>query len=214
MQNLQSLIQYQLSEGRTEQELAEDIGVSKFTIHGVLKGKAQKNPEILNKFARYFRKDVDLLHPGGTDLSPSQRTDKDPNGHPKSYRKVPVLSWKQIRQVLEHPDLIPFLVSREGRVETDLSGTHIFALQVEDDSMEPLFHPGEIFFVNMDLRPQDTHYVVVLNQTTKTAPACLRQLQMVGGKYVLHPLNNKYQEAPLTNKQKIVGRVVRLRMDL
>ena len=69
MMSLRNLMQYQLSEGLTEQELAKDIGVSKFTIHRILRGRDPKSPDIWKKLARYFHMDMDLLRFGKLDLA-------------------------------------------------------------------------------------------------------------------------------------------------
>ncbi len=71
MMRLQNLIHYQLSEGLTEQELAEDFGVSKFTIHRILKGRDPKSPDIWKKLARYFHRDMNLLRFGKLALATS-----------------------------------------------------------------------------------------------------------------------------------------------
>lgn len=214
MISLQNLIQYQLSEGLTEHELAEDIGVPKITIHGILKGRHPKSPDIWKKLARYFHMDVDLLRFGKLDLANSQGKDEDPAGLHKPYRKVPVLSWNQVRNVVERQDLLSFLADGQGMVDTELSGARVFALYVNDDSMEPLFHEGEIIFVNPDLEPQAGDYVVFWDQTGEADHGCLRQLKKIQERYALHPLNSQYKDTHLMSHQKIVGRVVRLRMNL
>ena len=214
--NLQTLIHYQLSEGLTEQELAADIGVSNYTILRILKGRKPKDPEILRKLACYFRMDVNLLQFGKLGLQASKENDKDPgNSHDHQlYRKVPLLSWAQVRDVVEGRDAASFLATRQRMVETELPGAQVFALPVPDDSMEPLFHKGELFFVNPDLEPAAGDYVVALDQMAEAIPDCLRQLKGRGKRYVLHALNHNYQDTPLTGHQKIIGRVVRLRMNL
>jgi phage repressor protein C with HTH and peptisase S24 domain len=80
--------------------------------------------------------------------------------------------------------------------------------------MEPLFHEGEIIFINPDLRPQAGDYVVVLDQMAEANHGYLRQFKKIQERYILHPLNIQYKDTPLMSHQKIVGRVVRLRMNL
>lgn len=214
--NLQTLIQYQLSEGLTEHDLAAAIGVPTFTIHRVLKGREPKNPEILRKLAGYFRIDVNRLGREKLGLPPTQRKDLDIGEHAahRYYRKVPLLSWAEAIQVGTHPDSPSFLASRQKMIETELSGAQIFALHVKDNSMEPLFHKGELFFVNPELEPQAGDYVVAWSQREEADPGCLRQLNRFQKGYALHPLNNNYQDTSLTSHQKIIGRVIRLRKDL
>ena len=213
MMSLQNLIQYQLSEGLTKQELAHDIGVPTFTIHGILKGRDPKTPDIWKKLARYFHLDVNLLRFNKLGLVPSQRN-TDVAGRQNRYRKVPILSWTQVRDVVEHQDSFSFLVDGQEMVDTELPGARVFAMHVEDDSMEPLFHKQEIIFVAPDLRPQAGNYVVVLDQMAGADHGCLRQLKKSQERIVLHPLNSAYKDAYLMSHQEIVGRVVRLRMNL
>ncbi len=214
MVSLQNLIQYQLSEGLTEHELAEDIGVPRITIHGVLKGRDPKNPDIWKKLARYFHMDVNLLRFGKLGLANSQGKDEDPAGRHKPYRKVSILSWTQVGDVVERQDSLSFLADGQEMVDTELPGVRVFALHVSGDSMEPLFHEGEIIFVNPDLRPQTGDYVVVLDQMAEEDHGYLRQLKKIQERYVLHPLYIQYKDTHLLSYQKIVGRVVRLRMNL
>ena len=214
MISLQSLIHHQLSEGLTEQELAEDIGVSKFTIYKILKGRYPKKPEIWKKLARYFHMDMNRLRDETFGLANSRGSVANHAGHHKPYRKVPLLSWTQASQIEAQQDPWSLLTSRQLMIETELSGERVFAMPVRDDSMEPLFHKGEIFFVDPGLRPQDGHYVVVFTRLTAADEGCLRQLMKVQPHSILHPLNSKYKDMLLKSHQKIIGRVVRLRMDL
>ncbi len=214
MVNLQNLIQYQLSEGLTEHELAKDIGVSQSTIQRILRGRDPESLGIWKKLARYFHVDMKLLRFGKFAIAHPQMKDEDRADGPQPYRKVPILSWTQVRHVVEGQDSQFFLAAGQGMVETELPGARVFAMHVEDDSMEPLFHEKEIIFVNQDLRPQSADYVVVLDQMAEADHGCLRQLKRIQKQYILQPLNLQYKDTPLTSHQKIVGRVVRLRMNL
>ena len=78
-------------------------------------------------------------------------------------RNVPLLRWDQIDQVVTHEEL-PRLIHAEAMLETDVPGKRTFAVQVRDNSMQPLFSEGEIIFVNPDLPSEPGHYVVVENE--------------------------------------------------
>jgi phage repressor protein C with HTH and peptisase S24 domain len=80
----------------------------------------------------------------------------------------------------------------EGMIETDVHGEHIFAVRVHDDSMEPLFHPEEIVFVNPDLHSEHDQYVVAIDQDAHEAT--IRQIKKTGE--VLHTLNKNYHDTP------------------
>jgi SOS-response transcriptional repressor LexA len=97
---------------------------------------------------------------------------------------------------------------------TDVAGMRTFALKVQDNSMQPLFSENEIIFVNPDLPSEPGHYVVVESPDKCPEGALLRQLKEIGGQCILHPLNRRYEDLPLTIHQRIWGRVVRLRKNL
>jgi SOS-response transcriptional repressor LexA len=65
--------------------------------------------------------------------------------------------------------------------------------------------------VNPDLPGQSGQYVLVDGDPKGVL---LRQLKHVGGEAVLHPLNRRYEDLPLSPRHRIWGRVVRLRKNL
>ena len=127
-------------------------------------------------------------------------------------RKVPLLRWDQIDQMVtcEEP---PRLIHADALLETDAPGKRTFALQVRDNSMQPLFSEGEIIFVNPDLPREPGHYVVVEGEDGRPEGALVRQVKDIGGQAMLHPLNRQYRDLPVTT-QRICGRAVRLRKHL
>ena len=128
-------------------------------------------------------------------------------------RKVPLLRWDQIDQIVTREEL-PRVIQAEAMLETDVPGKRTFAVQVRDNSMQPLFSEGEIIFVNPDLPCEPGHYVVVETEDDRPEGALLRQLKEIGGQAILHPLNRQYEDLSLRKQQRIWGRVVRLRKNL
>jgi SOS-response transcriptional repressor LexA len=128
-------------------------------------------------------------------------------------RKVPLLRWDQIDQMVTRKDQ-PRLIHADAMLETDVPGRRTFAMQVRDNSMQPLFSEGEIIFVNPDLPGEPGHYVVIESEDGGSEGALLRQLKEIGGQAILHPLNRRYEDLPVTKQQRILGRVVRLRKNL
>jgi SOS-response transcriptional repressor LexA len=121
-------------------------------------------------------------------------------------RKVPLLRWDQIDQMVKSNEL-PRVINAEAMLETDVPGKRTFAMQ-------PLFSEGEIIFVNPDLPSEPGHYVVVESEDGRPEVALLRQVKEIGGQAILHPLNRRYEDLPVTKQQRIWGRVVRLRKNL
>ena len=213
--DLKGLVHRELGEGLTEEELASAVGVSTRTIANILIDELPPDPAIWETFARYFRIHADFLRSGGPPHAEelfelTEHTYPSPLG---PMRKVPLLRWDQIDQMVarEQP---PRLINAKAMLETDVPGRHTFALQIRDDSMQPLFNEGEIIFVNPDLSAEPGHYVVVETEEGAPEGALLRQLKEIGRQAILHPLNRRYEDLPMTKRQQVRGRVVRLRKNL
>ncbi|HEV8326506.1 MAG TPA: S24 family peptidase [Nitrospiraceae bacterium] len=213
--NLKGLIHRELGEGLTEEELAGAVGVSVRTIADILADEFLEDPAIWEAFARYFRIHADFLRSGGPPHSEGL-FDLTESAHPSPLgpmRKVPLLRWDQLDQMVtsEEP---PRLIHAEALLETDVPGKRTFAVQVRDNSMQPLFSEGEIIFVNPDLPSEPGQYVVVESEDGRPEGALLRQLKDIGGQAILHPLNRRYEDLPVKKDQRIWGRVVRMRKNL
>jgi len=213
--NLKGLIHRELGEGLTEEELASAVGVTVRTITNILADELPQDRRIWEHFARYFHIDADFLRSGGPP-HPEGLFDLTDSAHPSPLgpmRKVPLLRWDQIDQMVTREEP-PRLIHAETLLETDVPGKRTFAVQVRDDSMQPLFSEGEIIFVNPDLPTEPGHYVLVESKDGRPEKALLRQLKEIGGQPTLHPLNRRYEDLPVTKQQRIWGQVVRLRKNL
>ena len=213
--NLKGLVHRELGEGLTEDELASAVGVPVRTIADILADDLPQDPAIWEQFARYFRMDADFLRSGGPPHSEGL-FDLTESAHPSplgQMRKVPLLRWDQIDQMVTREEP-PRLIHAVALLETDVPGKRTFAVQVRDNSMQPLFSEGEIIFVNPDLPSEPGHYVVVESEDGRPEGALLRQLKDIGGQAILHPLNRRYEDLPVTKQQRIWGRVVRMRKNL
>jgi hypothetical protein len=213
--NLKGLIHRELGEGLTEVELASAVGVSVRTIANILVDELPQDPAIWEQFARYFRIHADFLRSGGPPHSEGL-FELTESAHPSPLgpmRKVPLLRWDQIDQMVKSNEP-PRVIHAEAMLETDVPGKRTFAMQVRDNSMQPLFSEGEIIFVNPDLPSEPGHYVVVESEAGRPEGVLFRQLKEIGGQAILHPLNRRYEDLPVTKQQRIWGRVVRLRKNL
>jgi SOS-response transcriptional repressor LexA len=213
--NLKGLIHRELGEGLTEEELASAVGVSGRTIANILADKVPQDPAIWETFARYFRMDADFLRAGGPPYPEGlfELTGSTQHSPVGEMRKVPLLKWHETDQMVKRKEP-PRVIHAEAMLETDVPGERTFALQVRDDSMQPLFSEGEIIFINPDLPAEPGHYVVVESEDGRPHEALIRQLKQIGGQAILHPLNRRYEDLPMTKQQRIWGRVVRLRKNV
>jgi SOS-response transcriptional repressor LexA len=213
--DLKGLIHRELGEGLTEEELATAVGVSTRTIVNILADKLPHDPAIWETFAMYFRMDADFLRAGGPPFQEglfelTGSTHHSPIGE---MRKLPLLKEDQIEQMIKSQEP-PRVIEAETMLETDVPGTRTFAIQVRDDSMEPLFSEGEIIFVNPDLPTEPGHYVLIESEDGRVKGSHVRQLKEIGGQTILHPFNRRYDDRLMTKQQRIWGRIVRLRKNV
>lgn len=214
--NLKSLAYRELSEGLTEKELASLIHIPVRTLSKILADKDPQDPVIWEKFARYFRMDVEVLRTGdpahlGTIHGLQGSGQYSAAGH---IRKIPLLSWHDLSRLVAGK-LSLDVIGPEAMVEaTDVSGERTISLKVQDDSMEPLFSKGEIIFVNPEIKWVPGDYVIAPGQDGASHGALLRQIKSIGAHWMLHPLNRKYEDRPLTKQVEVWGKVVRLRKNL
>jgi len=213
--NLKGLIHRELGEGLTEEELASAVGVSVRTIMNILADKLPQDPAIWETFATYFRMDADFLRTGGPPYPEGlfELTGSTHHSPVGEMRKVPLLKWDQIDQMISSKEP-PHVIQAEAMLETDVPGKRTFAVQVIDNSMQPLFSEGEIIFINPDLPAEPGQYVVVDSGDGRPDKTLLRQVKEIGGQTILHPLNRRYEDLPMTKQQRIWGRVVRLRKNV
>ncbi len=214
--NLKGLIHRELGEGMTEEELASAVDVSIRAITNILAGQLPRDRAIWEKFARYFRMDVDFLRTG--EPAHARRTVELPaRVRPSAageIRSIPLLHWQHIGQ-LATTQSVPEVIRAEAVIEaTDVSGTRTVAVKVPDDSMEPLFSEGEMIFVNPELTWQPGDYVIAQHRDGDSDALLLRQVKRIGRQCMLHPLNRKYDDLPLTTRDAVWGKVVRLRKNL
>jgi len=112
-------------------------------------------------------------------------------------------------------ETLPEVLQAEAMIQaTDVSGTRTVAVKVQDDSMEPLFSKEELIFVNPDLEWKHDDYVIAHHRDGGSEAVLLRQVKRIGPQCILHPLNRKYADIPVTNEGAVRGEVVRLRKTL
>ena len=158
--------------------------------------------------------DVECLRTGESRSAQTRRelsSRTSPAGH---IRSIPLFYWHQMGELAKRGNL-PDPKDAEATVEaTDISGTRTFALKVQDDSMEPLFGKAEMIFVNPDLGWKPGDFVVATGHEKSMASTLLRQIKVIGNQSILHPVNWKYEDLPLTKQDFVWGKVVRLRKNL
>jgi SOS-response transcriptional repressor LexA len=81
-------------------------------------------------------------------------------------------------------------------------------------TVAPLFSEGEMIFVDPDLEWSPGDYVIAKSLDEHQDVILLRQVKRIGRRCMLHPLNRKYDDLPLTKPEAVWGKVVRLRKNL
>lgn len=73
--------------------------------------------------------------------------------------------------------------------------------------MEPESRDGDIIIVNPYIKPNHNDYIVLKNTKDETV---IKQLKKYGKARILHPLNPKYPDIELSDKNqyRIIGKVV------
>lgn len=204
---VERLILKELSEGQSEAQVAEAIGIPVWTLQRILHGQLPDDKAMWDKLKAYFKMSEDTLRFGELLQSPTVSPFLPP--HPDheivSPRHVPLLSWSRVFEG-KGPD------GSEEMVETDVGGDPVFAVHVPDDSMEPLFYRGKVVFVQLGVQCEAEQYALV----KRAAPAQvqIRQIKVLGKQTVLHALSPNYADALLTDRDTILGKVARVRVDL
>lgn len=204
---LEQLILKELSEGRTESQLADAIGIPVDTVRGILNGQLPDDSDTWGQLTSYFKMREDMLRFGELLQWPNVSPFLPP--HPShevgSRRQVPLVSWSQLLNIK----------GRDGSkemIETDVAGHNVFAVTVPDDSMEPLFHVNKVIFVQPEAQWKADDYVLV--KRANPLQVLLRQVKTLGMQTVLHALRHTYPDVPFTKHDAVLGKVARVRVDL
>lgn len=214
--NVRSLILRELEEGMTEEELASVIEVSPQTLTNILANEFPEDSAVWDKFMKYFRMDVDVLRTGGSAhstvlLNLSDRTLQSGTG---LIRKIPLLDWSQMDQIITSEDLPDVIYAKTTIDTTDIFGKRTVALKVKDASMETMFKEGQLIFVDPDSKWMRGDYVIVHCPSGHPETTLLRQIEYIESRYILHPLNPRFENLLFTTQDKVWGKVVRLTKSL
>jgi len=204
---VERLILRELSEGQSETQVAEAIGIPLSTLQSILNGHVPDDKHTWGQLTAYFKMPEDALRFGELVQSPTVSPFLPP--HPShevgSSRQVPLLPWSQLLGDKRSD-------ASEDTVETDVAGDDVFAVHVPDDSMEPLFQVDKVIFVQPETGWDADQYVLV--KKGDPAQVLLRQIKILGKQTVLHALSPKHPDVPLTDDDTILGKVARVRVDL
>jgi len=123
-------------------------------------------------------------------------------------QRIPVAGWVHAGKFASTEGVEVAGVGTEEWVYSDIKGRNLFALRVENDSMEPLFHAGDYLIVNPNLKPTTGDYVIA--KLPSEGKATFKKLVEREGIIILRPLNPSYEDIVLTPEDEfeIIGKVV------
>lgn len=191
-----------IKKGLTAKQLASAVGISDSHIIYIEKGRRKAGfDKIVNILEALGASVEDLLYElstGGSNLEPATFV--------RRLYRIPVITlvkagkWNEVCDSFEPGDA-------DEWIESDVRGKSVFALRVAGDSMEPEFKEGEVIIVNPHIESLPNDYVVVKNKNNE---ATFKQLKKFGPRWVLHPLNPKYDDMEVKKGELyIVGKVVK-----
>lgn len=218
MKNLGKMISKRMRDlGLTYNEVARRAGVSAVYVSGICRGLRFPSDKVAADLARA----LDLSPRGLIELARYEKApaavkplyepkeDHDqlqpmPLGH---ARGIPMAGWVQAGRFAPSEG-IEAAGGADDYVYSDIKGHNLFALRVENDSMEPLFHPGDYLIVNPNLKPATGDYVIV--KLPQEGKATFKKLLEREGIIILRPLNPAYDDIVLTPEDEfeIIGKVV------
>lgn len=133
-------------------------------------------------------------------------------GYYQPVNEIPILAWVNADKFVAATDGdFPSGKGMEGTIQTELQGSHLFALRVRSNCMEPEFREGEIIIVDPDRQVESGSYVIV--KFKGEDEATFKQLKIYDSRVILHPLNPAHKDIEFSKKQfdrkaKIIGPVV------
>ena len=202
MAELGERIRQVLSEkGLTQSQLARLVGVKQQTISYICA------PESPASASRYASKIAQVLGVNPRWLQSGEGGKYDPTvrieleGVELSVRSVPLLQPSHVMLHLagENPDT-------RHRLMTDAeAGKRAFAVEIEGDSMRPLFRPGDRVVIDPDLKPEPGDFVLAHTQGAIT----FRKYRARGDEgFELFPMNDDWPVIRSGPEVKVVGVMV------
>lgn len=220
MDNFSEMLERQRKKlGLNFKKMSEEVGVSSVYISQILRGQRIPKDNILVKLSEVLALDpshvLSMAHyakaPEAARKYLTASPEKFDNVGPYPLgqgQRIPVLGWVQAGKFApsETADLSP--ASPDDYIYSDTLGRNLFALKVENDSMEPLFREGDIIIVNPNIKAKNGDYVIA--RLKNQGEVTFKKLIMKDKKIALRPLNTKYDDIILneTEEFKIIGKVV------
>lgn len=149
--NLKKLL---LNSKLSENELARRTGISQQIINRILSGE-NKNPKIatLSPLANYFMVSISQLI--GEELA---ATETRLNTNHLGWQEIPFIEWNDLEI---HPmNQLLLLQNRTLLIDIEPS-RYIFAVRIQDGSMEPKFSEGTLLIFDIEKKPTNGDFILL-----------------------------------------------------
>jgi SOS-response transcriptional repressor LexA len=189
---------------RTQSAVAKKAGVSQSTVGRVFRGEVASSFKTVRRIAEVLGVPIDEP----AEKEPASGTVGAAPTPVENSQKVPLIAWIEAGAFAESVDLY-----QPGDAERWINcpkkcGSRSFALQVEGESMKPLYESGDIIYVDPDVPSANGKDVVVrLDDSDKVT---FKRLVIEGADTYLKPLNEAWpdQYIRLPADARIVGVVI------
>ncbi|MFM2484433.1 LexA family protein [Celerinatantimonas yamalensis] len=193
--------------GLTQQQLAKAVGVSHVTISQWERGDTTPKGSNLYQLAKVLNCSAEWLLYGLGEM-PSNTVNLLANvtDGPIIKGSYPLISWQQAGNWTQvHESYSDQATQYSCPVNCS---EQTFVLKVQGVSMEPIFHDGDLVFVDPNLKYKHGSYVIV--RLDGHHEATFRQLIVEGGHHYLKPINPNWPEPiiSLTGHSHVVGVVI------
>lgn len=200
--------------GLTQKALADACNVKQASVSAWERGDTLGvRPDNLYQASRKLRTSMEWLATGRKDRAvpavAETRAAYLLSSTDAEIRKIPLINWSEVSDMLLSvglPEGVTYVSTARD------VGPQAYALEVQGDSMEPLFPKGATVIVDPDHPVEDGAYVIV--EVEGEAEAQFKQYVREGGKAYLRPLNQRYPVAEYQEgSYRICGVVRQMVMD-
>ncbi len=190
----------------SENELARKTGVAQQVINRILSGE-NKNPKIatLSPLANYFMVSISqLIGDENFDVKPKLNTVH------LGWQEIPIIDW----DFLSKKSLNELLSQSNEKILVDIGfSKNIFALRMNDDSMEPKLSNGAILVFDPNKKPSNGDFSLLELPNNEIE---VRQILIKGKKIYkkcLSPSHKDYKSTQISEDTKYLGLLIQSRTD-
>ncbi len=187
-------------------ELSRRTGIGQPVIYRIMSGETD-NPKIATvcALADYFKITVNQLI-GETPLPGDAKKTKS-----KELLGIPLITWEDV----DSWPLSKMKLAKAKKIDSEIDyNPDLYALKMNDDSMEPLFSKGTLLIIDASKKARDRSYMIVKCKSQKQS--VFRQLLMDDDFQYLKPINpdpDKYKMKVFGKDDKYCGALIQAKRD-